>query len=113
MSKFTLEIELNNDKSCVDCRFLTYGLNAECELLGDKSPSICAGMDGEINYERPTICPFHPVKLQPRCGDCKHADNSWADDGEIFCPLADRCKSENFYCADFEEKGENGRRKSL
>ncbi len=104
MSEFVLPIKLKNSISCVGCRFLYGGLNAECELLGAESPSICADFTEEENYKRPDNCPLQPVKPQPRCGDCKHADNSWADDGEIFCPLADRCEPENFYCADFEAK---------
>lgn len=46
-------------------------------------------------------------KPQPRCGDCIHADDSWTDAGEIYCPFIDRRKPINWYCGDCElkEKG--------
>lgn len=112
MSEFVLPIKLKNSISCVGCRFLYGGLNAECELLGAESPSICADFTEEENYKRPDNCPLQPVKPQPRCGDCVHLEIIQIKNKEIITDTIIDCSNENnnhnnlnWYCADFEAKG--------
>jgi hypothetical protein len=105
MTEFTApNIILIDHTNCYDCRFLTGGFNASCELLGPASPTIAADDINRLMYPRPDVCPLQLVK---RCGDCEH----YVYSGVYFNGLPEKyCHkylfdtAPDWYCADFKVK---------
>ena len=85
-------------------------------LMNDVTPYGLMDNDGNIEAgckDKDVIAMLYNLpSAQPeiiRCKECEYWDVSWQNDDEPdchYCPLADRMRRGDFYCADAERKGE-------
>ncbi len=81
MPKFTLEVELNDDKYCNGCTLLDV-MSSRCKILNALSPMKLLSIDmfkevkqskdpTQIKFIRVNSCPLQPVKPPQTCENCK------------------------------------------
>lgn len=97
MSKFTLEVELENDKYSNYCDQLNF--------YTDYCAALKQTIEGGTALERPSNCPLKPVE-DKKCGSC-----AWYTDKKMntlsslmFCDNLMKYLTPSWYCADWEKK---------